>query len=99
MGFLQIASSPRQIEDFLRGTLLYVQQQQLCVQTSLEDVAQRCVHMLMEKGLVTAAADSHGPGLQVTELGRATFKGKSGTRSGTVPPEGGAAVTHVSLSP
>ncbi|XP_062290649.1 helicase POLQ-like [Scomber scombrus] len=72
---LNITQSVAQIWDFLCGTLLYVQQQQLCVEKSLQDVVQQCVDFLKEKNLVTASADAHGESLQVTKLGRATFKG------------------------
>ncbi|XP_070844895.1 helicase POLQ-like [Chaetodon trifascialis] len=72
---LNIASSLDQIRDFLGGTLLSVQQRQLCVETSLWEAVQRCVHLLKDKGLIAAAADSDGQSLQVTKLGRATYKG------------------------
>ncbi|XP_053195867.1 helicase POLQ-like isoform X2 [Scomber japonicus] len=72
---LNITRSVAQIWDFLCGTLLYVQQQQLCEEKSLQDVVRQCVDFLKEKNLVTASADAHGESLQVTKLGRATFKG------------------------
>lgn len=72
---LQISSSLQQVEQFLRGTLLFVQQQQLCVERSLWDTVQRCVATLQEKELITNTA-THSPSLQVTRLGRATYKGK-----------------------
>jgi len=73
---LQITTSLQQMQDFLRGTLLFVQQQQLCVDRKLWDVVQQCVDMLKEKDLITVTlTDSHGPTLQVTKLGRASYKG------------------------
>ena len=78
---LQITTSLDQIREFLCGTLLYVQQAQLCVEQSLWEVVQRCVGLLKDKDLVTVAADCHT--LQVTKLGKATYKGKSLLLSGT----------------
>ncbi|MEQ2223005.1 hypothetical protein ILYODFUR_032309, partial [Ilyodon furcidens] len=73
---LQITSSLQQMEEFLRGTLLFVQQQQLCVDRSLWDTMQRCVDMLKEKDLITiTGTDSLSLTLQITRLGRATYKG------------------------
>lgn len=65
-----------QLRDFLRGTLLYVQQQQLCVERSLWEVVQQCVDVLKEKDLIIVAAEVHSHTLQVTRLGKATYKGK-----------------------
>ncbi|XP_030291608.1 helicase POLQ-like [Sparus aurata] len=70
---LNITTSLDQIRDFLCGTLLSVQQAQLCVEQSLWEVVQRCVGLLQDKDLVTVAADCHT--LQVTKLGKATYKG------------------------
>uniref|UniRef100_UPI0037E783D0 helicase POLQ-like isoform X2 n=1 Tax=Semicossyphus pulcher TaxID=241346 RepID=UPI0037E783D0 len=61
------------VRDFLCGTLLYVQQEQLCVERSLWEEVQQCVELLKEKNLITVAAD--GQTLQVTKLGKATYKG------------------------
>ncbi|XP_041815866.1 helicase POLQ-like isoform X2 [Chelmon rostratus] len=72
---LNIASSLLQIGEFMRGTLLSVQQGQLCVETSLQEAVRRCVDLLKDKGLITVAEDSHGQSLQVTKLGKATYKG------------------------
>uniref|UniRef100_A0A3Q2QR46 Helicase POLQ-like n=1 Tax=Fundulus heteroclitus TaxID=8078 RepID=A0A3Q2QR46_FUNHE len=73
---LNIASSLQQIEEFLSGTLLFVQQQQLCVDRSLRDVVQQCVDLLRGKDLIAVAeADALGPTLQITKLGRAAYKG------------------------
>ncbi|XP_076020488.1 helicase POLQ-like isoform X2 [Genypterus blacodes] len=69
---LNITKSLEEVRNFLRGTLLYVQEKQLCVETSLWDRVQECVGLLREKGLIT---DAHGESLLVTRLGKATFKG------------------------
>ncbi|XP_070780569.1 helicase POLQ-like [Enoplosus armatus] len=72
---LHIARSLDQMRDFLCGTLLYVQQRQLCVESSVWEVVQQCVDLLKDKDLVTVTADCGGQTLQVTKLGRATYKG------------------------
>ncbi|XP_071328198.1 helicase POLQ-like isoform X2 [Trachinotus anak] len=72
---LNITSSSEQLREFLCGTLLYVQQTQLCVEKSLWEVVTQCVHLLKEKDLITVTSDSHGQTLQVTKLGKATYKG------------------------
>uniref|UniRef100_A0A673C2J6 Helicase C-terminal domain-containing protein n=1 Tax=Sphaeramia orbicularis TaxID=375764 RepID=A0A673C2J6_9TELE len=65
----------KQVTDFLSQTLLHVQEKQLCVKKSLWEFAQECVEMLKEKGLITVTTDSQSEALQVTRLGKATFKG------------------------
>ncbi|KAM4720030.1 helicase POLQ-like isoform 1-T2 [Anableps anableps] len=73
---LKISSSVQQIEEFLRGTLLFVQKQQLYMDRSLRDTVQWCVDVLQEKDLITiAGTDSASPTLQITKLGRAAYKG------------------------
>lgn len=73
---LQITTSQEQVREFLRGTLLYVQQRHLCAQRNLWEEVQQCVDLLKDKGFVTVTMDSHGQTLQVTKLGKATYKGK-----------------------
>lgn len=65
-----------QLQDFLQGTLLFVQWQQLCVGRSLLEAVQQCVDVLKEKELITV--DSHSQSLRVTKLGKATYKGTLG---------------------
>lgn len=77
---LQVTQSLDQLRDFLCGTLLYVQQEQLCAETSLWDVVQQCVDLLKFKGLISGVADAHGETLHVTQLGKATYKGKEGCK-------------------
>ncbi|XP_005748455.1 helicase POLQ-like [Pundamilia nyererei] len=69
---LNITSSVEQLQDFLQGTLLFVQWQQLCVGRSLLEAVQQCVDVLKEKELITI--DSHSQSLRVTKLGKATYK-------------------------
>ncbi|XP_051906569.1 helicase POLQ-like isoform X1 [Hippocampus zosterae] len=66
---LKVASRVEDLEDFARGTLLFVQRERagLC----LEDVLRESVDLLKIKGLLHV----QGHALQVTHLGRATFKG------------------------
>lgn len=72
---LNITTSLDQLKDFLVGTLLHVQEQKLCVKQPLWERAVECVEVLKEKGLVTVSEDSHHVTLQVTRLGKATYKG------------------------
>ncbi|XP_061656641.1 helicase POLQ-like isoform X2 [Syngnathoides biaculeatus] len=65
----KVASCVDHLEEFLRGTLLFVQRERQRVR--LEDVVPSCVDLLKVKGLLHA----EGRNLQVTQLGRATFKG------------------------
>lgn len=74
--FSQITTSLHQITEFLRGTLLFVQQGALCVERSLWEEVQRCVDFLKDKDLITVTEHSQGQSLQVTKLGKATYKGK-----------------------
>lgn len=73
---LQVAASLQQLQDFLQGTLLCVQQRRLCTDGGLQDAVLRCIHTLCSKDLITAA-DPHAATLQVTRLGRAAYKGGS----------------------
>ncbi|XP_020515928.2 helicase POLQ-like isoform X1 [Labrus bergylta] len=70
---LNITSSCEQVREFLCGTLLFVQQEQLCVRRSLWEEVQTCVDLLKEKNLISVSADAQT--LQVTRLGKATYKG------------------------
>ncbi|XP_060928104.1 helicase POLQ-like [Limanda limanda] len=70
---LNITSSMQQVRDFLQGTLLYVQREQLCAERSLWDVVQQSVDVLQERDLVAVTTETQT--LQVTKLGKATFKG------------------------
>uniref|UniRef100_H3C2B0 Helicase, POLQ like n=1 Tax=Tetraodon nigroviridis TaxID=99883 RepID=H3C2B0_TETNG len=72
---LKITTSMDQVRAFLSGTLLYVQQEQLCADRSLWEAVQRCVQLLEDRGLITGTERSQGHPLQVTKLGRATYKG------------------------
>uniref|UniRef100_A0A3B3ZGE4 Helicase POLQ-like n=1 Tax=Periophthalmus magnuspinnatus TaxID=409849 RepID=A0A3B3ZGE4_9GOBI len=79
---LNITTSLEQLKDFLSGTLLSVQEKQLCVKKSLWDSALECVEVLKEKGLITVKGDAQDVTLQVTRLGKATYKSVDLTYSG-----------------
>ncbi|XP_054613048.1 helicase POLQ-like isoform X3 [Dunckerocampus dactyliophorus] len=68
---LKVSTGVEELQEFLRGTLLFVQQEQLCGQASLDAVLQQGVQLLQVKGLLHTQGDV----LHVTRLGRATFKG------------------------
>lgn len=80
---LQITTSLEQVREFLSGTLLFVQQEHLCPQRSLWEEVQQCVDLLKDKGFITVTMDSLGQILQVTRLGKATYKGKVSTLPGS----------------
>uniref|UniRef100_A0A674CBL7 Helicase POLQ-like n=1 Tax=Salmo trutta TaxID=8032 RepID=A0A674CBL7_SALTR len=67
---LNITNSLEQIRDFMSGTLLSVQEKQVCLERSLWEVTQECVELLKEKGLVTVSTEPQDGTLQVTKLGR-----------------------------
>lgn len=73
---LNMANTPQQVRDFMAGTLLCVQEERLCAERSLGDTVQASLDLLQEKDLITV---SQGPAgdtstLEVTKLGRATYK-------------------------
>lgn len=70
---LSITPTSERLREFLSGTLLSVQQDQLCLKRSLWEEVQTCLDVLKEKNLVTESVDDHT--LRVTRLGKATYKG------------------------
>lgn len=72
---LNITMSLEQLKGFLSGTLLSVQERQLCVKKTLWDFALECVEVLKEKGLITIKHEAQDVTLHVTRLGKATYKG------------------------
>ncbi|XP_042365153.1 helicase POLQ-like isoform X2 [Plectropomus leopardus] len=72
---LNISRSLDQVLDFLSGTLLSVQQKQLCAEKSLTETVQQSVQLLKDKQLVSVSEDAHGQSLHITKLGKATYKG------------------------
>ncbi|KAM8854125.1 helicase POLQ-like isoform 2-T2 [Synchiropus picturatus] len=68
---LKMAQTLEQVRHFFRGTLLFVQQAALCSPSSLWEVVDQSLERLKEKGLITVSSGT----LQVTDLGRASFKG------------------------
>lgn len=65
-----------QVKDFMKGTLISVQEAQVTPEKSLWDLTVESIETLKQKGLIEAPADEQGEtSLQITRLGRATFKG------------------------
>ena len=74
---MQMATTLEQVKDFMSGTLLSVQEQQLCVERSLWDRVQDSLVLLQEMNLITVSKGSQGDSLEITTLGRATYKSGS----------------------
>ncbi|XP_041042049.1 helicase POLQ-like isoform X1 [Carcharodon carcharias] len=78
---LKIAQTLGEIVEFMAGTLLGVQQQQLFKGKSFLEVIEQALEPLMEKSLIEGKVSSSSDEeeiyhkLQVTKLGHATFKG------------------------
>lgn len=65
-----------QVKDFMKRTLISVQQAQVTPEKSLWDLTVESIETLKQKSLIEACADVQGETiLQITRLGRATFKG------------------------
>uniref|UniRef100_A0AAR2K3M1 Helicase, POLQ like n=1 Tax=Pygocentrus nattereri TaxID=42514 RepID=A0AAR2K3M1_PYGNA len=65
-----------QVTDFMSGTLLSVQETQACQQKSLKELTVDSIEVLKQKGLIEALSTiTDEPSLQVTRLGKATYKG------------------------
>jgi len=61
----------------MKGTLLSVQEALVSPERSLWDLTVESIETLKQKSLIEASADVHNETiLQITRLGRATFKGK-----------------------
>lgn len=72
----QICTTVDQVKDFMKGTLISVQEAQVTPEKGLWDLTVESVETLKQKGLIEASADVQGEtNLQITRLGRATFKG------------------------
>ncbi|MFT7815338.1 helicase POLQ-like [Arapaima gigas] len=73
---LKITRTLEQIRDFVLATLLSVQESHTCPERKLWDVTQDSVEFLRQKGLLKASKDcENNLVLEVTSLGRATYKG------------------------
>ncbi|XP_034779648.2 helicase POLQ-like isoform X1 [Acipenser ruthenus] len=73
---LNISRTPADIQEFVSCTLFSVQQEHLSSEKNLWDITMETVSFLTEKGLIMSTAGSHGDTvLEVTKLGRATYKG------------------------
>ncbi|KAG7217776.1 hypothetical protein INR49_010128 [Caranx melampygus] len=65
---LNMCTSVEQVGEFLKGTLLSVQQTELCVDQSLSNVVMQCVDELTEKKLVTMTMQDLSRGLEALML-------------------------------
>ncbi|KAF7696983.1 hypothetical protein HF521_005401 [Silurus meridionalis] len=71
---LNITSTVEQVLEFISRTLLSVQETRLCQQKSLRELVVESVDILKEKGLIGISPHEQSL-LNVTKLGRATYKG------------------------
>ncbi|XP_022522258.2 helicase POLQ-like [Astyanax mexicanus] len=73
---LNVTQSEEQVVDFMSRTLLSVQETQTCQQKSLKELTVESIEILKQKGLIEASSGAAGgASLQVTRIGRATYKG------------------------
>ncbi|XP_026052119.1 helicase POLQ-like [Carassius auratus] len=73
---LKITTTVEQVRDFMKGTLLSVQEAQVSPERSLWDLTVESIDTLKQKSLIEVSADVNNQTiLQITRLGRATFKG------------------------
>ncbi|XP_015195310.1 helicase POLQ-like isoform X2 [Lepisosteus oculatus] len=72
---LSITRTLGEIRDFVSCTLFSVQEKQICGEKSLWDIVSESLDILTKKGLVKSTAGEEETLLEVTKLGRATFKG------------------------
>ncbi|XP_059398175.1 helicase POLQ-like [Carassius carassius] len=73
---LKITTTVEQVRDFIKGTLLSVQEAQVSPERNLWDLTVESIETLKQKSLIEVSADVHNQTiLQITRLGRATFKG------------------------
>lgn len=74
----QITTTVEQVRDFMKGTLLSVQEAHVSPERSLWDLTVESIETLKQKSLIEVSADLNNQTiLQITRLGRATFKGKT----------------------
>ncbi|XP_050949840.1 helicase POLQ-like isoform X1 [Labeo rohita] len=73
---LKITTTVEQVRDFMKGTLLSVQEAHVSPERSLWDLTVESIETLKQKSLIEVSADLNNQTiLQITRLGRATFKG------------------------
>ncbi|XP_058614190.1 helicase POLQ-like isoform X2 [Onychostoma macrolepis] len=73
---LKITTTIEQVRDFMKCTLLGVQEAQVSPERSLWDLTVESIETLKQKSLIEVSADVNNQTiLQITRLGRATFKG------------------------
>uniref|UniRef100_A0A8C5A0W5 Helicase, POLQ like n=1 Tax=Gadus morhua TaxID=8049 RepID=A0A8C5A0W5_GADMO len=62
------------VKDFMSSTLLCVQQERLCAERGLTDRVQDSLVLLQEMNLISVTQGPQGDALEITTLGRATYK-------------------------
>uniref|UniRef100_A0A8C2AHW4 Helicase, POLQ like n=1 Tax=Cyprinus carpio TaxID=7962 RepID=A0A8C2AHW4_CYPCA len=73
---LKITTTVEQVRDFMKGTLLSVQEAQVSPERSLWDLTVESIDTLKQKSLIEVSTDVNNQTiLRITRLGRATFKG------------------------
>uniref|UniRef100_A0A8C4S7D3 Helicase POLQ-like n=1 Tax=Erpetoichthys calabaricus TaxID=27687 RepID=A0A8C4S7D3_ERPCA len=73
---LKITQTPREILEFVTCTLFSVQQKHISSEKSLSDIVNECLEFLTKKGLIKCSdVNQENEAVEVTQLGRATFKG------------------------
>uniref|UniRef100_A0A671QSI2 Helicase POLQ-like n=1 Tax=Sinocyclocheilus anshuiensis TaxID=1608454 RepID=A0A671QSI2_9TELE len=74
--FYMMEGGASSVSDFMKGTLLSVQEAQVSPERSLWDLTVESIDTLKQKSLIEVSADVNNQSiLQITRLGRATFKG------------------------
>ncbi|XP_030209824.1 helicase POLQ-like [Gadus morhua] len=71
---LKMTTTPEQVKDFMSSTLLCVQQERLCAERGLTDRVQDSLVLLQEMNLISVTQGPQGDALEITTLGRATYK-------------------------
>lgn len=73
---LKITTTVEQVKDLMKGTLLSVQEAQVSPEKSLWDLTVESIQTLKQKNLIEVSSDENNQNiLQITRLGRATYKG------------------------
>ncbi|XP_056302193.1 helicase POLQ-like isoform X2 [Danio aesculapii] len=73
---LKITKTVDQVRDLMKGTLLSVQEAQVSPEKSLWDLTVESIQTLKQKNLIEVSSDVNNQNiLQITRLGRATYKG------------------------
>ena len=72
-----MTTTPEQVKAFMSSTLLCVQQERLCAERGLTDRVQDSLVLLQQMNLISVTQGPQGDALEITTLGRATYKSES----------------------